>query len=222
MAADDHLAGAGTLASGACDEELLEQLIAGSRQGARARLAMLAGEGSDYLSIAVDLLQPALYRVGELWQAGRISVAQEHLASALAHVLLLEAYQEAEAAPPNGKRALFACVQGNHHALGLRMVADGFELLGFETHYLGADVPHDDLIAYATSVKPDLIGLSVSMGDQLSQTQRTIKALRHAFGSSCPSILVGGLPLLDDAARWRSLGADDAYPDARKALASTS
>jgi methanogenic corrinoid protein MtbC1/DNA-binding transcriptional regulator YhcF (GntR family) len=188
-------------------DDLLERYVAlqlaGERAAARA-LVLHEGVGSG-LSVA-DLyrrvLQPAQYRVGELWQANQISVAREHLATAVTGSVLVEAAAAAPRAPSTGMRVLVACVEGELHDLGARMVADLLELDGFAVRFLGADVPTDSLLAMIDEERPHLLVLSVTMAERLAQLRAAVARLRQVHGSRVP-IFVGGqvLDWVPDLAR---------------------
>ncbi|WP_290650442.1 cobalamin B12-binding domain-containing protein [Aquisalimonas sp.] len=171
---------------------LAHSLATGNQTEARA-LIDSAARNEGYLGMAVGLLQPALYRIGELWQAREISVAQEHLATALAQRLLVHHFALAPIAPPRGAKAMFASVAHNHHALGLRMVADAYELDGWSVEFLGADTPTGDLLERIEQVNPELVGLSVSMVRQLPQLKEATDRIRARFGGQSPRIVAGGL-----------------------------
>lgn len=199
--------------------ELTKCLIDGDVQSARS-LSQTSWESSgDYVEIATRLFQPALYDVGELWQRNQISVAQEHLATAIIQTLLTQFYLTAAVfAKPSGRMALFAGVEGNQHVLGLRMVSDAFELAGWTVQFLGANTPTDALVAHLDSVKPEVVGLSASMVQQLPTLQRAVEVMKAELGSQCPILLVGGLSTNQMNEVWRWIGADAWSPDAKKAV----
>jgi len=61
----------------------VKALVQGDREGARAIFdAALAHEPSTP-SVYQGLLQPALYQIGEFWESGQITVATEHMATAI-------------------------------------------------------------------------------------------------------------------------------------------
>lgn len=194
-----------------------ESLLAGDRFSARRMIHAKLDAGMDLTEIYVSVVQPALYEVGQRWQYQQISVAQEHLATALCQTLMADALVRAEPAPPCGQQALFACVEGNFHCLGLRMVADAFELVGWDSVYLGADVPTAALLREIDSRRPDFLGLSVSLPEQVKTAHQLIRICRLNLGEHCPLILVGGLALNSQDRLWQRIEADTWYPDARTA-----
>lgn len=189
------------------------------RQAQAVQLVVQAmDEGATLVQAGVQIVQPALYAVGDLWQHNRVSVAQEHLACAISQNALVAAYMKATFLPDNGKRALFACVQGNHHAVGLRMVCDAVETQGWSTQFLGADVPTSDLVRMADAQRPDLLCLSVSMPQHLAVAKQTIDLLHAELGSACPAIWVGGLATFGAPDAWRVSGADGYALDAAQVV----
>jgi methanogenic corrinoid protein MtbC1 len=197
-------------------------LLAGERAGVEAQVRAAMRDGAALVDVSVDLLQPALYHVGALWQQNRITVAQEHLATAITQTAMATGFAAAEMAPPNGRTAAFACVEGNMHTLGLRMVSDAFELAGWDISFLGADLPSDDLLAFCGEERPEVLGLSVSLPPQLPVVRTLIERLRAELGSVAPQVVVGGLLVSRLGAAARALGADAWFRDAREAAVAAS
>ena len=137
------------------------------------------------------VIAPAMWRIGCLWEEGAITVADEHLATALTHRVMASAYGSSfGSATARPGRILLAAVEGQRHALGLRMAADVLELGGYEVNYLGEDVPLEALIAATRSRDPDLIGLSSTLISDDSSLLAAVSALQETFPDI--PILVGG------------------------------
>lgn len=140
--------------------------------------------------IYTHLFQRSLYKVGRLWEENKISVAVEHIATAITETLLAQTYPRAAALPKHGRRAVVACVTGERHQIGSRMIADILELRGWDSHYLGADTPKDALLDLLLTLQPELLGLSVSLSSNADQGKRLIReALAHRPSMLC---VVGG------------------------------
>lgn len=193
-------------------------LIEGDADTARAIIEDIAAGSPGYVQIATHLFQPALYAIGGKWERNEITVAQEHLAAAIAQTLLVELYLEGPFKASRGGKVLLAGVEHNQHVLGLRMVADAFELSGWSVQYLGANTPIAALLAQVDRTSPDRVGLSVSLVQQLPTLRHCIAALRSEFHGRCPAILVGGIPTNQFDDIWRRLGADAWSPDAESAV----
>lgn len=161
-------------------------ILQGNRNQALASVVEAMDAGATLPEACVQIVQPALYEVGNLWQKNRITVAQEHLASAISQNVLVGAYLKASFLAPTGKSAVFACVEGNHHGLGLRMLSDAFETRGWDAAFLGTDVPTLALIKDIDARRPQLLALSVSLPQHLALVRQTVDILRAELGAACP------------------------------------
>jgi methanogenic corrinoid protein MtbC1 len=105
-----------------------------------------------------DVLLPYLHELGERWERGEASVAQEHFASNLLRGRLTALTRGWDRGA--GPRALLACVQGERHDLAL--VGFGLALRGhgWRISYLGADTPAESLVDTARELSPDAVVVS--------------------------------------------------------------
>ncbi len=159
---------------------------AGAERVARQAL----GEGMSVAALYQRVIAPALWRIGELWEEGKISVADEHLATALTHQVMAGIYGPSLGHEVMPGRIMLAGVEREHHALGLRMAADVIELAGYETVYLGADVPVDDLLGAIATRAPDLVALGATMPHSTAALGHAIREIRRADPSLV--VLFGG------------------------------
>jgi MerR family transcriptional regulator, light-induced transcriptional regulator len=146
-------------------------------------------------SIYEDLVRRSLYEVGDLWERGRISVATEHLATAVSESLLNLTYPRLFAQPRNGKSAVITCVPNEYHQIGGKMVADVFELNGWRGYFLGANTPVGEVIKLIGEKQPDVVALSVATSFGLADVVNAAAEIRAAFPEV--AILAGG-----QAFRW--------------------
>jgi len=194
-------------------DDFREALLAGNQGKATAVFRGALERSSALHESEVHVIQPAMYEIGRLWQENKVSVAQEHLASAIAQTLMARGYSLMDPANRFDRLASFACTAGNQHVIGLRMVADAFEYAGWNVQFLGANTPQAALIQHVRTQKPDLLGLSVSLPFQLRGARDSIAALRAECAPDCPRIAVGGLvfnqfPQLAEAIGAEMLGTD--------------
>ena len=148
-------------------------------------------EGMSVETLYGQVIAPAMWRIGRLWEEGALTIADEHLSTAITQRVMASVYGSSfgRAAPRPG-RILLAAVEGQHHALGLRMAADVLELGGYEVIYLGGDVPIDALLGAIESRRPDLLALSSTLAPDRSSIGVTIPRLREAFPEM--AIILGG------------------------------
>jgi diguanylate cyclase (GGDEF)-like protein len=149
---------------------------AGAERVARQALS----EGMGIAALYQRVIAPALWRIGELWERGEISVADEHLATALTHQVMAGIYGPSLGHEVMPGRVMLAAVEREHHALGLRMAADVIELAGYETVYLGADVPTNDLLGAIAARAPDLVALGATMPHSTVALEHAISEIQRA------------------------------------------
>jgi methanogenic corrinoid protein MtbC1 len=194
-------------------------LLQGERQTAERMVQDAINAGTTVSDIYVHVFQPALRRVGELWQMNKIGVADEHCFSAAVQMMMSRLHHHVFAAAKSGPRVLAVCAGGELHQIGMRMVADMFEMAGLPTDYLGADLPAESVVEFVTRNKPALIAISATLASHLPPLCQLIAALRDAPGAGARRIMVGGHPFNADPELWRRVGADGYAPDAESAVA---
>jgi len=173
----------------------LEGLLANDLHQCRVSFTQWLESNAELRSLYEDLVQRALYKVGDLWERGRISVATEHMATAITESLLNLAYPRLFASERRGKSAIVACVPNEYHQIGGKMVADLFELNGWRGYFLGANTPVRDVQALIAEKQPDVVALSAAVAFGLDALISAAAEIRAAFPDL--PILVGG-----QAFRW--------------------
>ena len=106
--------------------------------------------------VCTQVLQKGLAELGRGWYAGKVSVQQEHFASALV-ARRLNALFAIAPTPTRTGRLLVACPPGEYHDLALLMLAFILRWQGWEVIYLGADIPLDQFDATLQVTTPDLV-----------------------------------------------------------------
>jgi MerR family transcriptional regulator, light-induced transcriptional regulator len=112
-------------------------------------------------TVLQEVILPYLHRLGERWEAGEVSVAQEHFASNLVRGRLLGLAQGW--GQGRGPAAVLACVPGEHHELGLLAFGVALRRRGWRITYLGTDSPIGAVADISRSVQPAVVVL-LSMG----------------------------------------------------------
>jgi methanogenic corrinoid protein MtbC1 len=176
-------------------QRYVQSLMNGNRQQCKLIVEDLLQGDMDVKDLYTQLFQASLYEVGELWERNAISVATEHLATAVTEWLMTLAYPKIFGAEHTGKKAVIACVAGEYHQIGAKMVADTFEMNGWEGYFLGANTPTDELLRFIEEKTPHILGLSLSIYAHME----LFRSLVDAVSSTYPdlSIVAGG-----QAFRW--------------------
>ena len=205
------------------ESQLATQYLLAVLEGDRRRAIQIVVRALDDDHSVADLytrvLMPAQVEVGRMWHIGEINVAEEHLASATTKTVMPQLMARAKLSPSNGKTMLAAAVAGNQLDIGPQAVADFFEMDGWRTIQLGADVPTGDIVKAVDFFAVDLLGLSASHCTQLETVRETIDAVRLTQPPGSTKILVGGFAFLGLESLPRQLGADGYAPDPAAAVA---
>jgi excisionase family DNA binding protein len=158
--------------------KLERHLLAGDETRARDQVVGLRADGVPLTELITELFVPVLRAIGEGWVAGRVSIPEEHRATAIVERLL------GELAPrPRGRRrgrAVVAALSGDRHSLPTAMAAAALREDRWNVEHLGADVPPDDVLHFATAAGADLVVLSVTVGEDAGTAERTARRLARA------------------------------------------
>ncbi|MFD3647722.1 B12-binding domain-containing protein [Streptomyces cyaneofuscatus] len=199
-------------------DQLAEQLwdaVAAADEYTATRLVLRAlDDDADPEAVLLDVIARVQGRVGEEWAANRISVAQEHAATAINEraVAAVSVHPAARTTVTRGRIAV-ACVDGEWHGLPARLLAEVLKLRGWRVDYLGAQVPTPHLIAHLHRTRADMVALSSSIATRLPTAHAAITACQ-AVGVP---VLVGGAAFGPQGRYAKLLGADAWAPDARAA-----
>ena len=199
-------------------DEYIVHLLAGDDEACLAEGQARAVDLAGLHRLYVELITPAQYRVGEMWERGEISVAGEHLATAVNSFVASACYTPLARSTSGGARALVACTPGEMHELGPRMLADLLECDGWDVDFYGSSMPVRDLVGAIRERQPRVVGLSTALVLHLGSVKSTITAIREALGEDTPPIMVGGNAFRGDGDLWRQVGADLYAADASAAV----
>ncbi|MEY4549697.1 MAG: hypothetical protein RL685_5892 [Pseudomonadota bacterium] len=196
---------------------LLAQLAGDRREALRLVIEEGVSRGSSVAEVQLEVIQEAQREIGRLWQENQISIAEEHMATAISHMALAHLYDHAARAAANGKKVVVACVEGELHDFPARLVADALDLGGFDVRYLGANVPTASLVDLLCRERPDLLALSVTMAFNAPALRTAVREVRQWVPSPCP-ILTGGAACSWIKGLQQELGIAGTANDAREAL----
>jgi MerR family transcriptional regulator, light-induced transcriptional regulator len=122
-----------------------------------------------------DALIPYLHELGERWERGEASIAQEHFASSLIRGRLLGLARGWGAGA--GPLAVLACPPGEEHDLGLLALGVVLHGLGWRIAYLGPDTPMETLAEAAERMKADCVVLAAASAKRFQASEKEISRL---------------------------------------------
>ncbi len=164
------------------------------------------------------IVEEAQGEVGRLWARNEITVAREHMATAVSQYVLGELYSHLPSPERIVGRAVITGVEGEHHQLGANMVADLLEAEGWSVRFLGTQMPHRDIVEAVGEHDAQVVGVSATMLFNVSSVSNLIRDLRGSVGTGL-RIVVGGRAFGASPELWQEIGADGAGGNLDEALA---
>jgi len=173
-------------------QEYLKEILAGKRKPALEIIMDAWRGGYPIPSIYMDVFQEALYEIGRLWETNQITVADEHMGTAITQYVMSNLYQHLEIADEQRGKVVMTGVQGELHQVGANMVADVLEADGWDVTFLGTNVPAEGIIQSIRQHGPDLFGISSTMFFNIPKVIQLVEAVHKEFGDSVRIMLGGG------------------------------
>ncbi len=158
-------------------EQLYKIMMNADRQGASDLISLSMTKGLSSEQIIVKLLDPALVKLGILWEKESVSLAQTFVAAKIAEDILLRCVPEVSMAHNNP--VVIGNIEDDFHSLGRRIVATFLRASGWNVYDIGNDVPAEDFVDKALEVGAVVIGASAMM----QTTALNIRKLREVIDS---------------------------------------
>ena len=183
-------------------------LMAGDEEKSVTLINALVAQRLPMETIYLEVFAQSINRIGELYREGLTDEAHEHMASAITERIMARVAQFYMPVARLSCRAVLGCVAENWHTIGLRMLADGLKTLGWETIFLGANVPTTSFVAMAQVMKPDLVIISCAMDEQAEAAHDLLNRLadlRSQMSEPVFQIAAGGHYFLEheeNLAQW--------------------
>ena len=136
-------------------------------------------------TVADHIVLPAMRAIGERWESGEVSVAQEHFATGVLRGRMLSVARNWGAG--SGPRALLACPPGEDHDLGLVVFGVVLRARGWRITYLGPDTPIETIAETAKQLRPDAIVIAALDPEPFERAARELSKL-----ASESRLLIGG------------------------------
>ncbi|MCP4142670.1 MAG: cobalamin-binding protein [Chloroflexi bacterium] len=203
---------------GGLAKEYLGALLRTDRQAASRMIIEAVEAGTPLKDIYMHVFQSSQYEIGRLWQTNEVSVAQEHYCTAATQLIMSQLYPYLFSMQKNDRRMVATSISGELHEIGMRMVADFFEMDGWDTYYLGANMPSESIIQMIEERNAQLLGISATLTPHIREVENLITKVRKTEFGKKVKILVGGLPFNIAPRLWQEVGADGQGKDANEAI----
>ena len=195
-------------------EVFLQAIVTGQRHAAVQIAREALRDGLSLEQLYVDVFQPALYEVGARWEANRLTVAQEHVATAITQYVMAQVYEAPDSNALDKGTIVLTGVEGELHNIGAVMVGDLLELSGWRVRFLGSNLPASSILGMIRDTAPSHVGISATMLFNIGAVRHLVQSLRAEFADRI-RILVGGAAFRTTPDLWRQVAADAYASDLR-------
>lgn len=187
--------------------EYLQLILEGNASEAVRTVARAAADGFGPETVYLKVLMPAQREVGRLWHAGDLTIPEEHMVTATTQRAMAVIAANGQPASSNGRTVALAAVAGNVHDIGLRALADLYQLGGWRVIFVGSDVPAQELPNALTFFEVDLLVLGATLGTHVPRVEQAIRAIRERCERPV-KVVVGGSAFDEAPELWQRVGAD--------------
>jgi DNA-binding transcriptional MerR regulator len=143
------------------------------------------------LQTIVSIIYPFLHQVGALWGADRVLPAQEHFISNLIRRKLYAAIENLADTKTKGKKVILFLPEHEEHEIGLLVAYFIFKNAGWQTYYLGTNVPMENIAHMEKTVHPDKLCTLL-----ISPVNDPVKRFDHILAHIKTELIVSGNPNL--------------------------
>ena len=204
-------------------QALYEEFVGYLNRGDKARcvelvLSALSQGSIDVVTLYNEILTPALSTSADEARDSALGIWEEHVRTSIVRTVVENAYpyvrKERETrygvAAGRGRRAVVVCPTEEFHEIGARMVADFFELCGFDATFVGANTPQGEILGAVAQLRPAYVAVSATNTYSLVPAKRVLAQIRNVRERSGADfkIIVGGNAFRGNPALAREMGAD--------------
>jgi len=159
--------------------------------------------GLDPVDLLLGIVQPVLRQIGDRWERGEATVAEEHRVTALCSTLIkLLMETDARVAMLRRRKSptvLLVAAAHNYHTLGLQILAAFLLKNRISVLTVYPCLPPRDIVKLAQSVQPRIVAVSAAMPDHIQSAVEIDERLAAVRSSERPLVVVGGLALRSEA-----------------------
>jgi MerR family transcriptional regulator, light-induced transcriptional regulator len=201
-------------------EHFAKLTISGEVDDLENHIIALGRQGIATESVYLDLLAPAARKLGQYWEEDVCSFTDVTVGlGRLQTILFRLSAKHTGVADPEAliTKGLFVTPLGAQHSFGIRMVEDLFARAGWQTVCLPS-VSSQDLVQAVQSEAFDLVGIGISIEDQIDVAQEMVNVVRENSLNPQIKIMVGGNMIVAQPDLAAQLHADLSAKDAREAV----
>jgi methanogenic corrinoid protein MtbC1 len=185
--------------------QLIEAVIHDLDDSKIEEVLRLAQSGLSVFDIYKTYLRPIMYQVGDMWEKGDLSIADEHHISSIVERMIAVVIPYNKAIRTSDYSVLLMTMKTESHRIGLRMINEVFRSQGWRTFYIGAPIPWHSVLTMIKEQGIKTLAISLTMTDELNLLNEFISFIRNFTDVK---IIVGGQALTKSKQVSERLDAD--------------
>jgi methanogenic corrinoid protein MtbC1 len=158
-----------------------------------------------------DVLVPSLYSIDDCPEDSPGCIWDEHVKTSIIRTIIETLYPTviklAGESEKKGKKIVLTCPEKEYHEIGLRIVADFFQINGYDVIFVGSNTPRAQIWEVIRSEKPDYVGISVTDHYLLSEAKKIMERIKDECTKDV-KILLGGQAFRKNPHTVEDFGAD--------------
>jgi MerR family transcriptional regulator, light-induced transcriptional regulator len=153
----------------------------------------------DLTNFYEKLLKPVMYRIGDLWEQGKLDVATEHASTNTAIGLIkvineriTSRVRKREISSQN--KSVICTPDGELHGLACNMIESILLSKGFKVYNISTSIPTEYIIDFMRDSEPDIVFISITLEENIKPAERLIHKIYQKYNNRLP-VVVGGSAL---------------------------
>lgn len=203
-------------------EPMLTRYMQPLLAGRRAECFELVSDAlqGDYLAedVVYDVVWPAMTQLDRLFRDDRVNAAINNMAWRINRTVADQLQARLPRNLPNGRRALITCSDEPCEEIGAQMLADLLQSSGWEICFVGAGVPHDELLKLVGEVRPHVLMIYGTRPAEIPSVRQMVELIRDMGVCPTMNIVVSGGVFDRVEALWQEIGADATVGEPRAAV----
>jgi methanogenic corrinoid protein MtbC1 len=153
----------------------------------------------DLTNFYEKLLKPVMYRIGDLWEQGKLDVATEHASTNTAIGLIkvineriTSRVRKREISSQN--KSVICTPDGELHGLACNMIESILLSKGFKVYNISTSIPTEYIMDFMSDSQPDIVFISITLVENIKPAERLIHKIYQKYNNRLP-VVVGGSAL---------------------------
>lgn len=182
---------------------LYHSLVAGREDESANILINACLRGAPLTQVFDEMITEAMKRIGDLWCAGELTIAQEHLATRTLITAVQKLRGTVPVPEPIGMLAMCCGFEADYHELAAQLAQMTLESIGWEVLNFGPNTPLYALVDEVLQHSPEIVCISSSVMNDIERTARDYKEFRAKIERLNVSVVLGGRVFEDERIRRR-------------------